>query len=123
MFSTKNVLSPFKPSPRPWWDVRGSSTSNWPWASSRHVPARFVPNRFASNGGTTPWGLIAAGGAAVAGLIGGLIAYRRSNNGHAPGRSYEDWSMEQLYERAKAKDIPGRSTMNKQELIEVLREA
>jgi hypothetical protein len=114
MFTTKNVFKSLTPSPRPWWDLRGSSSRQ----------AWYEPSRYVSNGGSsTPWGLIAAGGAAVAGLIGGVFAYRHTNNGHTPGRSYEDWSTEQLYERAKAKEIPGRSTMNKQELIEALREA
>ena len=35
--------------------------------------------------------------------------------------SYEDWSKEELYERAQELDIEGRSEMSKDELIEALR--
>jgi hypothetical protein len=35
--------------------------------------------------------------------------------------SYDDWSKEDLYERAKELDIEGRSDMTKSELIEALR--
>ncbi|MFC6146795.1 Rho termination factor N-terminal domain-containing protein [Corynebacterium nasicanis] len=36
--------------------------------------------------------------------------------------SYEDWTVDKLRERARELDIEGRSTMNKAELIEALRE-
>lgn len=35
---------------------------------------------------------------------------------------YEEWSKDDLYERARELDIEGRSDMNKDELIEALRE-
>ncbi len=35
--------------------------------------------------------------------------------------AYEDWSKEELYERAKEVDIDGRSDMTKDELIDALR--
>lgn len=37
-----------------------------------------------------------------------------------PG-SYEDWTMEQLYEKAKDVGVEGRSDMTKEELIDALR--
>ena len=39
--------------------------------------------------------------------------------GHA--KSYDDWTKEDLYERAKELDVEGRSDMTKEELIEALR--
>jgi hypothetical protein len=40
-----------------------------------------------------------------------------------PTRSYEDHTRDELYNIAKEKDIPGRSKMGKQELIEAIRDA
>lgn len=47
----------------------------------------------------------------------------RSKAGKRGGTSapYEDWSKEELYERAKEVDIEGRSDMTKDELIDALR--
>lgn len=42
-----------------------------------------------------------------------------SRGGQQP--PYEDWSKEELYERAQELDVEGRSDMTKQELIEALR--
>ena len=39
--------------------------------------------------------------------------------GHAS--PYEEWTVEELHERARELDIEGRSTMNKAELISALR--
>ena len=38
-----------------------------------------------------------------------------------PNRGYEDRTRDELYNIAKQKDIPGRSKMDKQELIEAIR--
>ncbi|HYH82334.1 MAG TPA: Rho termination factor N-terminal domain-containing protein [Longimicrobium sp.] len=40
-----------------------------------------------------------------------------------PNRNYEERTRDELYNIAKQKDIPGRSKMGKQELIEAIREA
>jgi hypothetical protein len=47
----------------------------------------------------------------------------RSESGKRGGKSgsYEDWSKRDLQERAKVIGIEGRSTMNKDELIDALR--
>ena len=47
----------------------------------------------------------------------------RSAVGRKGGKagSYEDWSKEELLERAREIDIDGRSSMNKSELIDALR--
>lgn len=42
-----------------------------------------------------------------------------AKGGHA--QAYEDWSKEDLYDRAKELDIEGRSDMSKSELIDALR--
>lgn len=48
----------------------------------------------------------------------------RSKVGKRGGESgsYEDWSKDELYERAQELEIEGRSDMTKDELIEALRE-
>ena len=48
----------------------------------------------------------------------------RSTVGKRGGKSdaYEDWTKEELYERAQELDIDGRSEMSKDELIEALRD-
>ena len=47
----------------------------------------------------------------------------RSSVGKKGGSSqkYEDWNKDDLYERAQELDIEGRSDMNKDELIDALR--
>jgi len=72
----------------------------------------------------TPWAAVAAGTALVAGLaIGGFYVYwRKTREAEALAHtSYENWTREQLYERARQEEIEGRSTMNKSELIDALR--
>lgn len=39
--------------------------------------------------------------------------------GHS--QSYEDWTKDELYDRAKELDVEGRSSMTKDELIDALR--
>jgi hypothetical protein len=48
----------------------------------------------------------------------------RSEMGRRGGSSgsYEDWTVEELRERAAELDVDGRSTMTKDELIEALRD-
>ena len=50
-------------------------------------------------------------------------ASSRSEVGEKGGEagSYDDWSVEDLRKRARELDIEGRSSMDKQELIEALR--
>lgn len=47
----------------------------------------------------------------------------RSEVGHRGGKagSYDDWTVDELHERARELDIEGRSSMNKDELISALR--
>ncbi|PHR18337.1 MAG: Rho termination factor [Hoeflea sp.] len=55
------------------------------------------------------------------------IANAQANDSQKPSRKggkaqpYEDWSKDELYERAQELDIDGRSDMTKGELIEALR--
>ena len=53
----------------------------------------------------------------------GRQAAKARARGGTPGRAYEDRTRQQLYEVAQRKDIPGRSTMGKWDLIEALRKA
>jgi len=56
------------------------------------------------------------------------IANAQANTTQKPSKKggqsdpYEEWSKDDLYERARELDIEGRSDMNKDELIEALRE-
>ena len=54
--------------------------------------------------------------------LGKQAARGRARGGKA-GRSLEDRNRTQLYELAKRRNIPGRSSMGKWELIEALRKA
>lgn len=48
-------------------------------------------------------------------------AERAVDDRPAPGVPYEDWTRQQLYERAQELDIEGRASMTKAELIDALR--
>jgi hypothetical protein len=56
------------------------------------------------------------------------IANAQANEDQSPSEKggsqppYEDWTKEELYERAKELDIAGRSEMSKDELIGALRD-
>lgn len=88
---------------------------------------------FQSHQPTVPrWGTITAGTAALLGIVaGGIWWYTRHADGYARTRtpmstpasqdSYEAWTYEELYQRAREKEVEGRSTMNKSELIAALR--
>ncbi len=45
-----------------------------------------------------------------------MAAHRRN-----PGSSYEEWTRVELLDKAREVGIPGRSTMNKAELVDALR--
>lgn len=49
-------------------------------------------------------------------------AAMRFKGGAQYAANYEDWTKEELYERAKQLDVEGRSAMSKEELISALRE-
>ena len=70
------------------------------------------------------WGTMATGATVLLGLaLGSYIAYKRLRNGSPSNQPYEEWTKDELYERAREEDISGRSNMNKDELIEALRDA
>lgn len=56
------------------------------------------------------------------------IANAQANDDMNPGEKggkqppYEEWTKEELYERAQELDIEGRSDMTKEELIEAMRD-
>ena len=86
------------------------------------------------------WPQIAAGALTFASVISSVVAaYRKmstdsngsvsgykndhSANGHSNAEqaiSYDDWTKDQLYDKAQGLDIEGRSTMNKAELVEAI---
>lgn len=73
---------------------------------------------------TPSWAVMATGATALLGVaLGSYIVYKTLSNGKRSNQPYEEWTKDELYERAQEEDIPGRSTMNKDELIEALREA
>jgi hypothetical protein len=67
-------------------------------------------------------------GLVIGAVIGYVVAGRRElltlvdHRRRASGKN-QDLTREQLYERAQAADIPGRSTMNKEELRVAVEEA
>lgn len=50
-------------------------------------------------------------------------ARERFGGGSSPPQNLEDLTKDELYQRAQDKDIPGRSEMSKDELVEALRGA
>lgn len=67
---------------------------------------------------------------AAAALTYAFAGLARSNGGPrtrrsapaTPARDYEDWTRDELYHRAQELDIEGRSRLNKEELVEALRQ-
>ena len=53
-------------------------------------------------------------------LFAALQASIKAMSKNGGGNGLSDLSREELYERAKRKDVPGRSQMNKEELKEAL---
>jgi len=53
---------------------------------------------------------------------GGARDSRRRAPAAGPARPYEEWTREELYHRAQELEIEGRSRLNKDELIEALRQ-
>jgi uncharacterized protein YdaT len=57
------------------------------------------------------------------------IANAKANSDQEPSKkggkaqAYEDWTRDELYERAQELEIEGRSDMNKDDLIKALRES
>lgn len=86
------------------------------------------------------WRHVAAGVMTFAGVMGSIVAaYRKqqvdkndtgsatqntnTTNGQdttGNSHSYEEWTKDQLYDKAQDLDIEGRSTMNKAELVEAI---
>ena len=50
-------------------------------------------------------------------------AAKSRKRGGRPGRALEDRTRQELYQVAKRKNVPGRSSMGKWELIEAIRKA
>jgi len=44
-----------------------------------------------------------------------------AKNRRNPGESYEEWTKDDLYAKAREVEIPGRSSMSKGELVKALR--
>jgi hypothetical protein len=44
-----------------------------------------------------------------------------ARNRRNPGESYEEWTKDELYAKAREVEVPGRSSMSKGELIRALR--
>ena len=44
-----------------------------------------------------------------------------AKNRRNPGESYEEWTKDELYAKAREVDVHGRSSMSKDELIDALR--
>lgn len=57
--------------------------------------------------------------AAIANAQANPSMHPSEKGGHA--NAYEEWSKDELYERAQELDVDGRSGMTKQELIDALR--
>jgi DNA end-binding protein Ku len=61
--------------------------------------------------------------AEIAGIAAARVKTVRTLRRPRRPRRLEDLTKEELYHRAREKDIPGRSNMSKDELIEALRQA
>ena len=57
--------------------------------------------------------------AAIANAQANADRHPSKKGGHA--KSYEEWTKDELYDRAQELDVEGRSTMTKDELIDALR--
>jgi hypothetical protein len=68
------------------------------------------------------WIALGTGIAIAVGGTAGAIWYRFRPGGRGAER-LENLTKEELYERARAKEIPGRSEMSKEDLIRALRSA
>lgn len=92
-------------------DAVGAVTSRRPRPASQK---RSASPQAATKRGTTASGRTAA------------EAPRRTatgtRSGGPSGKPYEKWTKDELYQRAQELDIEGRSTMNKRQLIEALRD-
>lgn len=81
----------------------------------------------ARQGGAEVSGQVEAQGGAVADTAGREAhsvvdrAQREVDGTPPPGTPYEEWTRDRLYERAQERDIKGRASMNKTELIRSLR--
>jgi hypothetical protein len=84
----------------------------------------FLSNH-SSNFKLPTWEAIAAGAGAVGVAVGSYFAYSKFFDGSNPFGSNgekpsDDLTKDELYAQAQEEDISGRSTMNKDELIEAL---
>jgi hypothetical protein len=87
------------------------------------APSGPGPAREAADGGGTEEGGPVEAGPEEGGPDEGAPDEEAGSGLPGAGVPYEEWTKSQLYERAKALDISGRSGMTKDELVEALRSA